>query len=232
MSRKSGFTLIELLVVIAIIAILAAILFPVFAGAKARAHQTMCTDNMKQLHSALMLYRNDYNGRMPSLGKYCYPNMNDWCGSPYWGYPVSLQRGSLWKYAKTAGIYLCPADKGISADALAANVTLEQKKNFALSYTINMELSASFPGVTASHPGDPETSPCRSLSRLLMLMHESRKSINDGLFRPLWDQIGYAHYDGTTVCYFDGHAKWMSKKSLEKEKADGYWKTEPSKGYN
>ena len=56
MSRRSGFTLIELLVVIAIIAILAAILFPVFARAREKAHQTSCLGNVKQITLGVMMY--------------------------------------------------------------------------------------------------------------------------------------------------------------------------------
>src|SRR5687768_4855155 len=60
-----GFTLIELLVVIAIIAILAAILFPVFAQARAKARQATCTSNMKQLSLGLMMYIQDYDEMFP-----------------------------------------------------------------------------------------------------------------------------------------------------------------------
>ncbi len=65
MQRKSGFTLIELLVVIAIIAILAAILFPVFAQAREQARKTTCLSNLKQLGLGLFMYAQDYDETFP-----------------------------------------------------------------------------------------------------------------------------------------------------------------------
>ena len=61
MSKKKGFTLIELLVVIAIIALLAAILFPVFGQAREKARQTKCTSNLKNLCAAMLMYAQDYD---------------------------------------------------------------------------------------------------------------------------------------------------------------------------
>jgi len=63
--KRRGFTLIELLVVIAIIAILAAILFPVFARAREKARQTSCLSNLKQIGTAMMMYVQDYDERFP-----------------------------------------------------------------------------------------------------------------------------------------------------------------------
>ena len=63
--RKSGFTLIELLVVIAIIAVLAAILFPVFSQVRAKARQTTCTSNLRQIGDALTIYIEDSDEAMP-----------------------------------------------------------------------------------------------------------------------------------------------------------------------
>src|SRR5262245_11847086 len=64
-NRRGGFTLIELLVVIAIIAILAAILFPVFAQAREKARQTTCTSNLKQMGNAMLMYVQDYDETFP-----------------------------------------------------------------------------------------------------------------------------------------------------------------------
>src|SRR3990172_12734890 len=65
MRRRQGFTLIELLVVIAIIAILAAILFPVFARARENARKSSCQSNHKQIGVAVMMYSQDYDETMP-----------------------------------------------------------------------------------------------------------------------------------------------------------------------
>jgi len=71
--RRSGFTLIELLVVIAIIAILAAILFPVFARAREKARQTSCISNLKQLALGLLMYAQDYDNKFPGQNMAHYP---------------------------------------------------------------------------------------------------------------------------------------------------------------
>src|ERR1041385_3748666 len=75
--NKRGFTLIELLVVIAIIAILAAILFPVFAQAREKARQTSCLSNEKQLGLAVMQYLQDYDELLPTgTAEYCWQDPN------------------------------------------------------------------------------------------------------------------------------------------------------------
>src|ERR1035437_2508973 len=96
--RRKGFTLIELLVVIAIIAILAAILFPVFSRARAKALQTSCLANIKQLALATMMYAADHKDMLP------WDRAGGWGGwPPYWHswswiYPI-------WSYVSPSGGY-------------------------------------------------------------------------------------------------------------------------------
>ena len=94
--KRSGFTLIELLVVIAIIAILAAILFPVFAKAREKARQTACTSNMKQLGLAMSQYLQDYDEYPPS-------------GSDWWGSGAGWS-AQIYPYVKSKAAFLCPDD--------------------------------------------------------------------------------------------------------------------------
>src|SRR5436190_23066579 len=85
--RNNGFTLIELLVVIAIIAILAAILFPVFAQAREKGRQTACLNNCKQLGVALMMYSADYDDTLPPAKIGSTPPFRHGCASTGEGYP-------------------------------------------------------------------------------------------------------------------------------------------------
>jgi prepilin-type N-terminal cleavage/methylation domain-containing protein/prepilin-type processing-associated H-X9-DG protein len=96
---KSGFTLIELLVVIAIIAILAAILFPVFAQAREKARAITCVSNEKQLGLATMQYTQDNDDT--------YPDGNDGVG--YQGVPCAWA-AQIYPYIKSTQVYLCPDD--------------------------------------------------------------------------------------------------------------------------
>jgi prepilin-type N-terminal cleavage/methylation domain-containing protein/prepilin-type processing-associated H-X9-DG protein len=108
MRRSKGFTLIELLVVIAIIAILAAILFPVFAQAREKARAATCLSNLKQLGLGLMMYTQDYDETFPSayIRSTLTPPGGFWSGG-LWFWPQIAE-----SYTKNYKISLCPSSKG------------------------------------------------------------------------------------------------------------------------
>jgi prepilin-type N-terminal cleavage/methylation domain-containing protein/prepilin-type processing-associated H-X9-DG protein len=122
--RKRGFTLIELLVVIAIIAILAAILFPVFAQARDKARGASCLSNTKQLGTALYMYVQDYDETFPfsddfGLPRYSIPGSPIQGGYKYWGdaiYPYVKNGGSSGLAGGGTGNYgpvgRCPSFNG------------------------------------------------------------------------------------------------------------------------
>jgi prepilin-type N-terminal cleavage/methylation domain-containing protein/prepilin-type processing-associated H-X9-DG protein len=106
-ASRRGFTLIELLVVIAIIAILAAILFPVFAQARDAARQTTCLNNQKQLGTGLQMYAQDYDETLPSwpfrggaAGLFSDPRFK------LWSYSTWVD--AVMPYVKNAGVFACP----------------------------------------------------------------------------------------------------------------------------
>jgi len=108
MTRR-GFTLIELLVVIAIIAILAAILFPVFARAREKARQTSCTANLKQLALGMLMYAQDYDERFPAQNIAHYPG-----GPTTYPQDACCVERNIWiwviqPYIKNQQIGLCPS---------------------------------------------------------------------------------------------------------------------------
>jgi prepilin-type N-terminal cleavage/methylation domain-containing protein/prepilin-type processing-associated H-X9-DG protein len=100
---KKGFTLIELLVVIAIIAILAAILFPVFQNVRENARRTSCLSNLKQLGLAITQYTQDGDEKMP-------PGVAPIGGGAGWA-------GQIYSYVKSKGVYRCPDDPATPSTA-------------------------------------------------------------------------------------------------------------------
>jgi prepilin-type N-terminal cleavage/methylation domain-containing protein len=227
--KRAGFTLIELLVVIAIIAILAAILFPVFLSAKEHGRMTRCLDNLKNLATALKLYADNNGGRMPSAHT---PWMApDWCGAIATANPtVNFDKGAVWQYTgRNRAIFLCPSDNNVTLTRVkdaAGNYGVF--KDYPLSYSMNWALGSNKAVAACQGRDRVAVDSVRSPCRVLLVIHEGRKNIDDGCF--YWiSNTGNAnlpskvHYSGTTASYLDGHAKWLSYNTLLKERDDGYW---------
>src|ERR1051326_1982805 len=129
--RRSGFTLIELLVVIAIIAILAEILFPVFAQPRDKARQATCLSNMKQLGTAQLMYNQDWDETMPQA----YHALADGSGDFPWYLIIQ-------PYVKNTNIFRCPSDKNpfIAGSLLNAARRAQYNATFGVSIITNYDV--------------------------------------------------------------------------------------------
>jgi prepilin-type N-terminal cleavage/methylation domain-containing protein/prepilin-type processing-associated H-X9-DG protein len=189
---RKGFTLIELLVVIAIIAILAAILFPVFARARAKAQQTQCLNNAKQLGLAFLMYATDYDDKFATMfiglpsGQYIGP-------MGVGTYPINgttnvnnASAGNLYPYVKNAQIFICPTDpNGIAKQ---------------LSYSCNDYLSGYAQSLVPNPPN-------------MFVLVDECNALNNDIFvtngSAGLDMPGMVHNGGCNVGFADGHSKWL-----------------------
>jgi len=146
---RHGFTLIELLVVIAIIAILAAILFPVFARAREKARSTRCVANLKQLGNALRMYMDDYDGLFPWCVDIADKNLPEiWSDYPAWQALIAsmpLMHDVVDPYVKNKEVWHCASDKGFDVLEDAGNLPLPAHPTcynaFGSSYMYRTELT-------------------------------------------------------------------------------------------
>jgi prepilin-type N-terminal cleavage/methylation domain-containing protein/prepilin-type processing-associated H-X9-DG protein len=200
---RKGFTLIELLVVIAIIAILAAILFPVFAKAREKARQTSCLNNLKQIGTAFMQYIQDYDERMPI---HCL-NLTQTDTSMPGTLFITAFNGSttgyltswmdiVYPYVKNRQVFVCPS-------------------------AVNREASAPSYGYNRLVSGYVTPPPIsigmitRPAEIVLLMDYASRYGtyanvIEYNTFKAAGNFV-CPHNDGTNVAYCDGHSKWLSK---------------------
>jgi len=195
---RRGFTLIELLVVIAIIAILAAILFPVFARAREKARQTTCASNVKNLGLAVLMYAQDYDEVFP-LGAYAVPS-----GFLTWHDLTD-------PYAKNTGIWHCPSSPVKKSDA---NGQLTTHFGYNARYLVGMDFSFQQAPVSLAAVGSATET---------VLLSDAVSSVpnswcgDDGKFLLLpgdldadcWGRPAFLHTEGANVLWVDGHVRWQ-----------------------
>lgn len=181
---QTGFTLIELLVVIAIIAILASILFPVFARAREKARQSSCLSNQKQLMLAFASYVQDYDETWPI--SYWDPLISRW--RPDYTYWI----GELAPYIKNTQVLLCPGNMaGSSQCGYLYNATLNQLNDGAI-----------------GNPSERVAIACSRSSTHWAL--DSRQYVGYAP-APSNCRIKDQHNEGANHGFCDGHAKWYHR---------------------
>jgi prepilin-type N-terminal cleavage/methylation domain-containing protein/prepilin-type processing-associated H-X9-DG protein len=212
--KHYGFTLIELLVVIAIIAILAAILFPVFAQARNKAKQAGCLSNVKQIVLGFIMYASDYDQTLPAYyvaggGATTGVGGAPWCPWPALPPTNTSGNGSLMPYLKNTQMLQCPAVQPISPTATPPGPVCN--------YTGNQEVLNSrgpnSPGGGAL-PYDPQTLNSITDASETWLVGEGLGSQNNGwtsITGNGWGSMAFVHAGGVNLGYVDGHAKWMAQ---------------------
>jgi len=186
---RRGFTLIELLVVIAIIAILAAILFPVFARAREKARQASCQSNLKQIGIAWLMYAQDYD----EITTPC------WFGDPT-NDPTSVKYlDFLEPYCKNTQIFMCPSRQRHVLRPNSGAAARSWGYGYNCGYMSRTELArinrVSEVHVMADQLDDDWRSSC--------VRSDRGNRCNSG--RVTWD----AHNGGENILFADGHVKWL-----------------------
>jgi len=199
--RGRGFTLIELLVVISIIAILAAILFPVFARARENARRASCQSNLKQIGLAVMMYTQDYDGRLFGAAAY------DWWTEPYL------------PYIKNNQILRCPSAGGNVALNYHGNLhILTHKRTVAQTNPPGADQGQSVPLLAFNSSmtmfaldGANPVNKSGDLSSLA----NSQSEPGVGIFsETAWYAVSDRHLDGANCVFLDGHVKWIPKQKI------------------
>jgi len=192
MRCKRGFTLIELLVVIAIIAILAAILFPVFARAREKARQSSCLNNQKQIALAFHMYVQDYDEGIP---RYYFEVTHP--ANPEYGQPNGWIRALdvLGPYIKNAQVRYCPSD--------------DYRGRYLMNYGYNYYYLGPWNLPTAAAKIGEVTHPAQTLC-----FGETNNGY-DCLIQPPHDRTNTnRHNNGANYSFCDGHAKWVSSTDI------------------
>ena len=208
MAARKAFTLIELLVVIAIIAILAAILFPVFARAREQARRTSCLSNLKQIGLACHMYADDYDELFPVDNHICNPHLR--------------LLGQIMPYVKNFQIFYCPSAPRMGMAYLLDTAGNRTAGNISYYYFSFDQLPS-----TAPAPGPPDY-----LGWIDRFFYNRKYGDTTRVMSEMWDtdywlacdwfckpvSSGNGMHGGTfgsmNICYLDGHVKYWPRQAM------------------
>lgn len=237
MNRKAyrGFTLVELLVVIAVIAVLAAILFPVFIAVRRQGYTSVCSSNLRNFGAAFRLYAADWGGRfpLPGGGDGTLPPSVFWLHSSELG--ESMQIGGLWPYIRTrlksgdvANLWSCPLAARV--DSTVAGAGYSPGQNYIMNDYVRSGHSGQY-SYNPNYPGyfvglNPDA--CPAPSRLILLYegvqdrygfcarHGSIFYAKDGIVHRTFRSLNYPniaqnyHNGKSNFLFVDGHVKLLN----------------------
>jgi len=209
-TKAVAFTLIELLVVIAIIAILAAILFPVFAQAREKARQISCLSNEKQIGLGLLQYNQDYDENMPLPGFTHSGAPGGSCGAGPWTDCYSW-RTSILPYVKSTGVFKCP-DFQISPQVNTSDYNGSQWQNSTDNKVNHIPLSyaGSLTWANFSYQGIAQVTRPASIIMVVesRFMYPDMATWTIGSDGGYWDNAQIIHGGKkSNYIFYDGHAK-------------------------
>ena len=227
MYRRRGFTLIELLVVIAIIAILAAILFPVFARAREKARQSSCLSNTRQLTLAFMQYVQDYDEVFPTWGRTGWPPptipyMTWWC--------------EVYPYVKNGPVFVCPTNSnGTSTGSYWGAPWIENW--YVPSYGMNNNLHGGNGGRgiplvmvkrpatillvgDSCHPMGADWRFAWPIANEIIGGYPNACTVRPGQANAHRQEESTCHNGGSNIGFCDGHSKWMRDQEIWRQRAD------------
>lgn len=248
-NRKNGFTLIELLIVIAIIAILAAILFPVFARARENARRASGINNVKQISIGVIQYLQDYDDRFPATvterqGDGVTPAAG---ASQAERAPFSI-REKLQPYIKSVQVFKSPSggewpaagpgqwfttDYGFQLNESKLNPGFGQQAWYAANPDFGFNEDTNLSSIAATSQfiltadaargnGDPSRGGLYPMSTASQNWFPGGPTENSTQARP-WIR----HFDGVVFGFADGHAKWMKPEKTWNSYASNYWRRNP-----
>ncbi len=255
--KRAGFTLIELLVVIAIIAILAAMLLPALAKAKARARTTQCLSNMKQLQLCWHMYVDDNTDLLPLNGGTSIPGPggnslpNSWIqgGGTDPAVP-NIPNGVLYPYNKSIDIYACPANTRLITYPANPPITFvptpgPQARTVSMNYPLGGFTAADptgsgvlLTGVRSVRKYSDIRPPNPQPSQMFVFVDENEYSVDDADFAVAvvggphegtwWNLPGSRHSKGTVWSFADGHCEYWKWHGTAVLTFNGYYQAADS----